>query len=100
MSPKLVEHLTNLPTSKESPAEPGSKKATEVLAFVLSDTDRIWTPEQPHHLPVAYALKGPSIKVKTIEAVVSQVREQCEEAGVNIMCESYDGQWYPLVVRN
>ena len=76
------------------------KKATEILAFVLSDTDRIWTPEQPHHLPVAYAMKGASIKVNTVKTMVSDVRKKCEESGVKIMCESYDGQWYPLVVRD
>ena len=76
------------------------KKAKEILAFVLSDTDRIWSPEQPHHLPVAYALKGASITVQTVGEMVSEVREQCEKKGVHIICESYDGQWYPLVVRD
>lgn len=37
------------------------KKASEILAFIITDTDRLSNPEYPHHLPIAYGLKGYSM---------------------------------------
>ena len=39
------------------------RKATEVLLFVLTDTDREYS--KSNAIPVAYALKGKSLKVST-----------------------------------
>ena len=37
------------------------KKATEILAFILSDTDRMHDPQHPNQVCVAYGLKGYSL---------------------------------------
>ena len=37
------------------------KKATEILAFALSDTDRMHDPKHPNQVCVAYDLKGNSL---------------------------------------
>ena len=42
------------------------KKATELLAFVISDTDRIHNPNKLNQIPVAYALKGYSLTCEVL----------------------------------
>ena len=41
-------------------------EATELLAFVGTDSKRIPIPGIPCHLPIAYALKGNSLQIKTM----------------------------------
>ena len=43
-----------------------TKKATELLAFVISDTDRIHNPNKLNQIPVAYALKGYSLTCEVL----------------------------------
>ena len=40
------------------------KKATEVIVWILSDTDRCYDSQIPYSIPVAYAMKGYSLGVK------------------------------------
>lgn len=76
------------------------RKASEVLAFVLSDTDREYNPEMHHQLPVAYAMKGYSLPGNVVRDMCDEVKQSCHEKGINVICESYDGQWASLVVKD
>ena len=73
------------------------RKATEVLLFVLTDTDREYCKDKPNVIPIAYALKGKSLKVSTCRKMVNDVCNFLHGKGVNVLVEVYDGQWAGLV---
>ena len=75
-------------------------KATEVLLFLLSDTDREYSKDKPAAVPVAYALKGKSLKVSTAQQMVTDVRDFLHNHDINVLVEAYNGQWADLVFRN
>ena len=43
------------------------RKATEVLLFLLTDTDQTYNKDKPNAFPVAYGLKGCSLNSKTAQ---------------------------------
>ena len=55
------------------------RKATEILAFVISDTDRIHDTEHPNQIPIAYALKGYSLSTETLQKMTDIVWNKCKE---------------------
>ena len=69
------------------------KKATEVLLFLLNDTDRMYSDKSTTCVPIAYCLKGYSLNVSTMRKIVDIVRNKLKEEGVNVITESFDGQW-------
>lgn len=76
------------------------KKATEVLVWLLSDTDRVWDPEIPHSTPVAYAMKGYSLPVQQMRAMHDHVLQRCYEKNIDVVCSTFDGQWLGLATRD
>ena len=76
------------------------RKSTEILAFILSDIDRIHDGEKPNQMPVAYALKGYSLCTDTLRKMISEVRKACCENGIKVVCDVMDGQWAKVVVRS
>ena len=48
-------------------------KATELLLFVATDTDRMFCKDKPTLIPVAFALKGRSIRTMTAQKLINQV---------------------------
>ena len=76
------------------------KKATEILTFILSDSDREKSKCGVDHIPIAYALKGPSLNVKTMHKMIEDVRNKCKENNINILCDVSDGQWYKIVTKD
>ena len=73
------------------------RKATEVLLFLLSDTDREYKKDKLFAVPVAYALKGKSLRVSTARKMVSDVRNFLHQHDIKVIVEAYDGQWAGLV---
>ena len=71
------------------------RKATEVLLFGL--TDREYSKDKPNAIPVAYTLKGKSLKVSTCRQMMNDVRNTMKENGIDILVEAYNGQWSGLV---
>ena len=69
------------------------RKATELLAFVISDTDRIHSAEHPNQIPIAYALKGYSLSTGALHKMVNVVWNKCNEHGIDALYEATDGQW-------
>ena len=76
------------------------RKATEVLLFVLTDTDRDFNKDKPAAVPLAYALKGKSIRLDTARKMVNDVRNYLHEQKCSVLVEAYDGQWAGLVFRD
>ena len=76
------------------------RKASEVLAFIITDTDRLSNPTLPHHLPLAFALKGYSMTTQTMRVMSNEVKQACHDHGINVLCSCYDGQWHTICVRD
>ena len=76
------------------------RKATELLLFVATDTDRMFCKDKPTSIPVAFALKGRSICTITAQKLINQVRDKMKEQQIPILCECMDGQWAGIVFRD
>ena len=75
-------------------------KATEVLVFLTSNMDRIHKPEVPHAMPIAYAMKGYSMKTEVMRCMIEQVLNECYTRGLYVPVISFDGQWYNIAIRD
>ena len=75
-------------------------KATEVLVFLVANMDRIHKPEIPHAMPIAYALKGYSMKTDVMRCMIEQVLYESYTRGLYIPVIAFDGQWYNIAVGN
>ena len=61
-------------------------KATEVLIWILADNNRMWQPEIPHALPVAYPWKGYRVSTaKLWDGCVTMVNRSCMRS-VYLLC--------------
>ena len=67
-------------------------KASEVLLFVCTDSDRSFNKEKPSSMPLAYALKGCSIRISTARKMIKIVHDHLKQNGTKILCEAVDGQ--------
>ena len=76
------------------------KKASEVLVWLLSDTDRLFHPEIPHSLPVAYAMKGYSLSTPIMRAMHEDILQKCYDKGIDVACSCFDGQWLKMATRS
>ena len=76
------------------------RKATELLLFVASDSDREFQKDVPCCIPIAYGLKGKSICLETARKMIDVVLNKLHEKGVNVLAESLDGQWAQIVFRD
>ena len=75
-------------------------KATELLAFVISTTDRIHEGEKSKQLPITYALKGYSLTGETLQKLINDVRNKCKEYGIMVLADCTDGQWAKITNRS
>ena len=73
------------------------RTATVVLLFVLTDTDREYSKDKPNAIPIAYALKGKSLKVSICRQMVNDVHNFLQGNGINVLVEAYDSQWSRIV---
>ena len=74
-------------------------RACEIVAFILTDTDRFYKSHTPANNPIAYVLKGPSINMDTMRLIIEEVRDKCKEENVDILTEVTDGQFRKIVCR-
>ena len=79
---KAICHVTKDLVSKAYELQ--RRKATEILAFVISDTDRIHDGEHPNQIPIGYALKGYSLSTDKLRQMIDVVGNKCKAEG--IMC--------------
>ena len=66
---------------------------------MVSDANRLWHPEIPHSVPVAYGLKGYSMAASVIRNMCDRILQECYDYGLHIACIAFDGQWMPLANR-
>ena len=76
------------------------KKATEILTFLMSNTDREKVYDAIDHVPNAYAMKGSSLKTETMRKMIEDVHNKCKEENVDILCEVCDGQWNKITFQD
>ena len=76
------------------------RKASEVLLFVCTDSDRAFNKDKPSSIPIAYTLKGKSIRISTARKMINMVRDKLKDNGTSILCEAVDGQWSGIVFRD
>lgn len=62
--------------------------------------DRIHKPEVPQAMPIAYAMKGYSMKTEVMRSMIEQVLNECYTRGLYVPVISFDGQWYNIAVRD
>ena len=90
----IIAHATN---STEEAFRLTRRQATEVLVWLLSDVDRVWSPEIPHSIPVAYGMKGNSAPLASMRKMCNDVLQACHKEGIHISCTCFDGQYLQLV---
>ena len=76
------------------------RKATEILLFLITDTDREFQKELPISVPIAYGMKGKSIRLDTARKMMNVVRDELKEHNCNVLVEALDGQWAGLIFRD
>ena len=97
---KIVELCTRSIQLTENAYQLERRRASEVLLFVATDSDRTFDKDRPSSIPIAYALKGKSIRISTGRKMINAVREKLNNNGTSVLCEAVDGQWSGLVFRS
>ena len=70
------------------------QKATEMLIFMLSDTDRLKGESMESYThPAGYILKGPSLPVSEMRNIINHLQNVLKQSGVDVICETSEGQW-------
>ena len=77
------------------------QKATELLIFMASDSNRMKGCEQMNYShPTGYVLKGNSLPVYKMRSLVNIQRNAFKKENIPILCESFDGQWANLAFES
>ena len=71
-------------------------EATDIVAFVIADSQRLHRPGIPPHIPVAYAMKSASLSTSLMRKMLSDVRQACREHNATIMCKITDGEFLKI----
>ena len=76
------------------------QKASEI-SFNLCDTDRFKLSNSDAYTNlVAYALKGPSLPIMTLCAMLEDLRNALHRNGLHVLVECFDGQWANLCFKD
>ena len=76
------------------------RKATELLLFVATDTDQLFNKDLPVSVPIAYEMKGKSIRLDTACNMINVVQNKVKEEKISVLVEALDGQWAGIVFRD
>ena len=71
-------------------------EATDIVAFIISDSQRLHRPGIPPHIPVAYAMKSLSLTTNIMCMMLKDVRWACRDNNASIMCEIMDGEFLKI----
>ena len=74
-------------------------EASEIIAFVATDSDRMVKPGLPPHIPIAYGLRGTSMPMNVMRNMVDDIRNELHKCKTTVLCEVYDGQFHPIIVK-
>ena len=72
-------------------------ETTDIVAFVVADSQRLNRPGIPPHVPIAYAMHGPSFTNESLRKMLTDVRLCCQSHNVGIMCEITNGEFIKLI---
>ena len=72
-------------------------EATYIVAFVVADSQRLNRPGIPPHVPIAYAMHGPSFTNESLCKMLTDVYLCCQSHNAGIMCEIIDGEFIKLI---
>ena len=75
-------------------------EASEILAFVTTNSSRVIQPGIPPHLPIVYGLRGNSLSMETMCNMVNDMPTELKNRRTSVLCEVYDGQFHKLNVRS
>ena len=76
-------------------------KASEILLFMLSDSDRMkLLNDDTYTHVIGYGMKGYSLPVNILRQMVEFLRNQLKEYEIPVLCESFDGQWANLAFKD
>ena len=71
-------------------------KASEILAFIITDLNRKFSTIPPH-MQAAYGLKGSALSIPTMRKLMHDIGKECKEERVKVLTECYDGQWAMMI---
>ena len=74
-----------------------NKKASEVVVFTLADSDREWSQEIGHSIPVGYFFKGYSLTTQVMRNIANKMYASCLLSDLDVSCITFDGQWFKLL---
>lgn len=86
--------------SVEDAVELLRNEATELLAFVMTNSLRLHKPDEVPNIPIAYALRGESLSVETVRIMWHRVLEACYQQRCSVLCTVVDGQFLNLATRH
>ena len=75
-------------------------EASEIVAFIATDSDRILKPGIPQHIPIAYGLRGHSMSNDIVCNIKNDIRNELKLRNTSVLCKVYDGQFHDLIVRS
>ena len=75
-------------------------EASEIIAFVATDVDRVIKPGLPPHIPIAYGLRGSSMPLDVMRNMINDLRNDLIKRNCTVLCEVYDGQFHSLMVKS
>ena len=75
-------------------------EASEILAFIITDSERICKPGIPAHLPIAYGLRGHSLPMKIMLQMLNDIWNELKKVDAKVLCEVYDGQFHSIIVKS
>ena len=67
---------------------------------MLNKKDQIHKMNAPNCAPMAYCLKGKSLKMDDLQYMTSKCHDELQSRNILILCEIYNGQWQNVVVFN
>ena len=75
-------------------------EASEILAFIATDSERSYSVGIPPHLPIAYGLKGNSLPMSVMCNIINDIRNDLKQQNTGVLCEVYDGQFHQIIVKS
>lgn len=72
--------------------------AKEVCLVMACDKDRKHVESIPNSMPFAFAMKGKYMTNKHMRHIANTCLDVCKAEGINVLAETYDGQWYNYVM--
>ncbi len=75
------------------------QQAREVIVWLLSDADRLWSAEVPHSIPIAYGMAGYGVSTATIRSMNDDTLSACAQKECHVACTVFDGAFFSLANR-